>query len=64
MNFINRENYINILIDTIANIIEINYNLNKFTSISNNVELIKYVNSKYVKSKQNLYLNAKVHSMI
>ena len=64
MNFINRENYINILIDTIANIIEINYNLNKFTSISNNVELIKYVNSKYVKSKQNLYLSAKVHSMI
>ena len=64
MNFINRESYINILIDTIANIIEINYNLNKFTSISNNVELIKYVNSKYVKSKQNLYLSAKVHSII
>lgn len=43
MKLINRENYINILIDTIANIIEINYNLNKFTSISNNVKLIKYV---------------------
>lgn len=89
MKLINRENYINILIDTIdtpdikvitgirrsgkskllelfakyirntitnANIIEINYNLTKFTSISNNVELLKYVNSKYVKNKQNFLL--------
>lgn len=89
MKLINRENYINVLIDTIdtpdikvitgvrrsgkskllelfakyirntitnANIIEINYNLAKFTSISNNVELLKYVNSKYVKNKQNFLL--------
>ena len=38
---------------TNANIIEINYNLDKFTSINNNVELLKYVKLKYVRNKQN-----------
>ena len=36
-----------------ANIIEINYNLDKFSSIADSTSLLKYINSKYEKGKTN-----------